>query len=110
MMKKLLWIPVVLTLLILGCETGENLQWFLYEETQCADPWNTGLGSNESEVSNAVIQYFNDLNVSILEVQLDSLNEGEACDACFCLSGRGIRIKADANDAAIIENENFIAQ
>lgn len=111
-MKKILTISFLILSLYYSCDDSDNIIYktYLYEETQCFDSWNTGLGDTDTEVATAVENYLMNLNVILSDIQVDSLNEGESCDACFCKSGRGIFVTTDENNESILLNENFVTQ
>ncbi len=109
-MKKWIIPFVALTSLFFNCndeETETAKQWYQYQETQCADAWQTGIGTDEATVMTAVEDYLENLDIEVFDINMNSDGQGEACLACVCLSGRIIRIEANVNDATALQAEGF---
>lgn len=98
----------ILSLLFFNCDDENAVieKSYLYAETQCADPWQPITDNITFEM--AVQQYLEDLQVLVLDVEvIDSIGPPEACLACSCLSGRGIRVKSTEESESILLNEGF---
>lgn len=82
--------------------------WLRYYGTQCADPWGTTQGDDEDIVAEAVLEYFWESGVDVLEIKVDfDIDFAEACEACSCNSGQFIEIKVDECLRDQAEDEGF---
>lgn len=106
-MKKIFLLAIIA--LCASCNDNlNNPQWYVYAETQCADPWETGIGNSLEEVRNAVENYVEDQGICVREVELIDSEPGFiSCQACGCPSGRGIRLKGETEDEAIFTDIGF---
>jgi hypothetical protein len=113
--KKPLWFKVitilylvVITLFaVISCEVSTtNTVRVYYDETECADKWGSS-NIPESEKKQNVINYFDNLNIHIYDIQI--INDGieEECKACFCRTGYRIHCKIKEDDLSKIKKENF---
>lgn len=100
----------LISISFLNCDSTDSSTstWFDYQETQCADAWQTGIGSPSADVENAVINYLDGLGVNVQDVTIDNSGLPEVCLACSCLSGRVISVKADAGDETVLVGEGFV--
>lgn len=109
-MKHLIFILLsFITLFFMNCDDTDSTTsiWYQYNETQCADAWQTGIGSPIADVETAVENYFSNLNIDIEEITVDTSGTPEVCLACMCLSGRLINIKVDDSHEAAVLAEGF---
>lgn len=87
-----------------SCEKGD-LVTMVYQETQCSDVWQ----DNSVTTQEAIINYFeNQHNIVLDEVNIKTINNGEACLACQCTTGREIEIYVDEEEVSIAESEGFV--
>jgi len=93
-MKKIILFIILTSLFFIHCSDSiDDPQWFIYAETQCADPWETNTSNNLSEVENAVRDYLENIDVAVGDVEVmdaDSSIVTLTCLACDCPSGRGL--------------------
>lgn len=109
-MKRILLLAITIFLFFTNC-TEKSYSWYVFAETQCANPWGTNTGDAEADVIAAVTSYLDDLCVDVSETTIESaVGQGLTCQACTCPSGRGIRVKADADDEAILLSEGFLLE
>jgi len=86
-----------------GCQPEDSptdAAWYCYRETQCADPWRSGPGDLEAQVS----AHLDSAGVEVLAFRLvDEPDSAAFCLACVCASGRRIEVKVPTTDRATIE-------
>jgi uncharacterized membrane protein len=94
---------VICLLTVYTCQKEKNAEDYYWVETKCANPWNTGENSSDSEVENAVIEYLENENIKVFNISINHENNLiELCKACNCNSGRRIIVSVD--------NENKIKE
>jgi hypothetical protein len=105
--KMMAVIFAMLSLLFFNCDDESVVEKsYLYAETSCADLWQPVVGNITLETT--VQQY---LEVVVIAVEVvDSIGPGEACLACSCLSGRGIRVTAEELSESILLSEGFVEE
>jgi len=111
-MKYLIFAFVAIMLSCTSCDNNstDDYTWYFYNETQCADPWQTGIGSPTQDIETAVGNYLDGLDINYDAINVDTSGTPEICLACSCLSGRIINVKADpANNVELI-GINFVQQ
>lgn len=101
-MKKISSLYTTLTLIvvifIISCDKDEEQAFFYWNQTKCADPWNTGENDSNSKTEKAVIQYLEGENVDVLNLTFDNNSPlSSFCEACDC--GTGQRIIIDVIDS-----------
>jgi hypothetical protein len=108
--KMMAVIFAMLSLLFFNCDDESVVEKsYLYAETSCADLWQPVVGNITLETT--VQQYLEDLEVVVIAVEVvDSIGPGEACLACSCLSGRGIRVTAEELSESILLSEGFVEE
>ena len=73
---------------------------FYWNQTKCADPWNTGENSTNEETEAAVKAYLENENINVQNLRFDNKSPlAEDCEACDC--GTGQRIIVDVEDSDI---------
>ena len=73
---------------------------FYWNETKCADPWNTGENRTNGETEVAVKVYLANENINIQNLGFDNKSPlATDCEACDC--GTGQRIIVDVEDSDI---------
>lgn len=87
-------------------ETEET--WYFYDQTKCADIWDTYLINVSTYEAKIEYHFSNTTEVIIDEIQIvDDGGEAQDCEACICTTGTRIRVKADAGFQAVMEEEGF---
>ncbi len=111
-MKKSIFFFAMLfvSLAFFSCDDEDDPIIYIYQETQCADVWGTGIGNTEIEVETAVGDYLTNEGIEYYSIDLEVVNQGQACLACDCLSGREISVEGDSEDQAFMENLGFVVQ
>jgi len=112
-MNKYLFIILLATIVVFtNCKEPEPISiWMAYLETKCADPWGTGEGNVTAEVEDAVLIYFEGLDITIhaYDSMMDA-DQGEDCESCDCKTGRTIRLQVDQSFQAQLEEEGFVEE
>ncbi|GGX01192.1 hypothetical protein [Salegentibacter mishustinae] len=73
---------------------------FYWNQTKCADPWNTGENSTNEETEIAVKTYLENENISVQKLEFDTRSPlATDCESCGC--GTGQRIIVDVEDSDI---------
>ncbi|PCI33748.1 MAG: hypothetical protein COB60_07135 [Flavobacteriaceae bacterium] len=100
---------LILLMSISSCDKEVDQNLYYWDQTKCSDPWNTGQNDNNTETTIALRQYFENLNVTILEISFENLSqEGEnSCDACTCTSGVRITINVPESDSQKVLDLGF---
>ena len=107
---KLVLLSVFLFSLIASCDKEDD-SYMIYIETKCADVWQTGQNSSDTEVLDAVKDYLNDLDIDFddLEIFFDE-NYAQDCESCACTTGRVIRLEVEEDQVDEMEAEGFILE
>lgn len=94
-----------LTILLMSCEK-ENTVWVFRDETACAEPWPQS--SNATTLEGNIRQYIQDeKQIKVYEITITNEASSEACKACFCKTGRRIKVNVQEEDAGRIEAIGF---
>lgn len=71
-----------------ACDNSDQV-WMVYEETQCADAWDTiDLDSTTGQVR----EYLDRKGVRVIDLRIVTYSIGPFCSACTCPSGKNIRV------------------
>ncbi|RAI93794.1 hypothetical protein [Algoriphagus yeomjeoni] len=95
-MKYYLALPVLLLLFLQSCqEDNVPIGWieFYWDQTGCADPWNTNSNTSNAETENAIEDYLKVEGVKrakVLSITGDGVVQG--CYACFCTTGKRFNV------------------
>jgi hypothetical protein len=107
-MKKIIFpISLVFATASFSCEKIYNTTWVYYDETRCADSWDTNENTPENEKIKAVEEYFKDKGIKIFKIEIAKDGTPEACDACHCKSGNRTKCKIKERDLSKMEKEGF---
>lgn len=102
---------LLLLLTTISCEKDDNLiqNLFVYDQTSCSDPWKTGQNNSADETSKALRDYFKNLGVPILEVDVKDTRNDDfiSCEACSCTTGIQIIIMINEKDHQKVINLGF---
>ncbi|WP_026953987.1 hypothetical protein [Algoriphagus vanfongensis] len=104
-----LFLMLGLLLLSFACQEEENPDPLVYwEQTGCADPWQTGPLETEEKLIKAVESYLKDKNVKNARVT-SIFHDGRegVCLACTCTTGNRIYIAAPQNQKERLLNLGF---
>ncbi len=87
-----------------------NLFEYYWEQTQCSDPWNAGLGESNEETRDSLLAYFTPLGVALHHVHFifDSELE-ETCTACDCKTGTVIYVYVEHDDTTQLSETGFMS-
>jgi hypothetical protein len=100
----------LLLLIAFACNNDDdsngNETSFFWNQTKCADPWNTGENNSNGETEIAVTEYLESENITILSLNFDNDSPlATDCEACDC--GTGQRIIVNVNDSDISKMEEL---
>lgn len=99
-MKYYLTLPFLLFLFLQSCqeENSLNILGFYWDQTGCADPWNTNSNDSNEETQQAVEDYLKKEGVKGAKV-ISITNNGiqQDCMACFCTTGAQINLTVPLN-------------
>ena len=85
-----------------------NETLLFWNQTKCADPWNTGENSSNTETENAVTQYLDIENVIVISLSFDNNSPlSTDCESCNCGTGQRIIVEVNNNDISEMENLGF---
>ena len=107
---------VLFSILILfsfyGCdkndESMENKVLFYWNQTKCADPWNTGENDSNEQTKIAVKEYLENENIGIQNLDFDTNSPLDVlCESCGCGTGQRIIVKVSNSDISKMEELNF---
>ena len=89
-------------------DSNGNETLLFWNQTKCADPWNTGENSSNTETENAVTQYLDIENVIVISLSFDNNSPlSTDCEACNCGTGQRIIVEVNNNDISEMENLGF---
>jgi len=74
---------------------NEDNAWVFINETQCAHAWDT---INASGTETRVKKYLEGNDISVFDIKIETYSSGPFCEACFCPSGRLIRVLIRESD------------
>lgn len=104
-MKNLIILLIgLISLSIYSCsdddDSPQDESRFYWNQTKCADPWNTGENSTNEETEIAVSTYLKNEGISVQSTQFDNKSPlATDCESCGC--GTGQRIIVDVEDSNI---------
>ena len=110
-MRSLKLIAFLILFVSFSCEEeSDDLTWYQYAQTRCADKWEASANSSDKELINAVATYLIDHTIQFKRIQVGydaSLAEG--CKACFCLTGKLILVYTSMDNTTKISEIGFEA-
>ena len=77
----------------------------LYNQTYCLDSW--GYAETDKELAAKIINYFEEVNIQISNLKIDTKGTPQLCNACNCLSGKRIIAKVNSDDLDAIKAYGF---
>ncbi|MFC4221243.1 hypothetical protein [Flagellimonas marina] len=111
--QKVLLIGLIY-LWIVGCQKGdsngsenESVQFF-WNQSKCADPWNTGENDSHEETKKVLTAYLEAKNISVqkLDFETDSYPD-VSCESCNCSTGQIIKVEVTDSDISNMEELGF---
>ena len=106
--QKILLLCVVIILTALSCEKeNDDSDAILtcYDETECNNPWDRT--PEDAETISNVKEYLRSKNINVLDIQITKDGINDFCRACWCRTGRRIKVKIKSEDLEKIEEEKF---
>ncbi len=106
--QKILFLCVVIIFTAFSCEKeNDDPDAILtcYDETECNNPWHRTPYDTKT-ISN-VKDYLSSRDIDVLDIQISNDGVYESCRACFCKTGRRIKVKIKSWDLEKIKEENF---
>jgi len=91
-----------------SCKKDEEGTWYFYDQTKCADEWDSYL-INVINLEGLIEYHFSEFTEVIVDEVIVDENGGEeqSCEACNCTTGTRIRVKADIQYQAEMQAEGF---
>lgn len=81
---------------------------FYWNQTKCADPWNTGENDPNEETKNAVKEYLKNRNINVLNIEFDTNSPlSTLCESCGCGTGQRIIVDVEYSDSSKMEELEF---
>jgi len=85
-----------------------NLDEYYWEQTQCSDPWHTGISDPNEETYDSLLFFFSRLGVELHRIRFVYDPElAEDCEACNCRSGTVIYTYTIHNDTTVLSETGF---
>ncbi|MGB3150127.1 MAG: hypothetical protein WBB27_05640 [Maribacter sp.] len=112
-MKNTFYTFITLILLLFnGCNSDGNSMetdaLFYWNQTKCADPWNTGENDSNDESEIAVKEYLESENVIIQNLGFDTNSPLDiSCESCGCGTGQRIIIEVFNSDISKMKELDF---
>lgn len=107
-MKKIFLFGLVLIFGIISCDKDEDINRFFWNQTKCADPWNTGENDSNEQTKIAVINFLENEQVTILDVNFDNKSPlDNLCESCGCGTGQRIIVDVEVKDSEAMANLTF---
>ncbi|REG92746.1 hypothetical protein [Algoriphagus antarcticus] len=100
-MKYYLTLSLLLFFFLQSCQEDNiplNHLEFYWDQTGCADPWNSNSNNSNEEIQQAVENYLKEEGIRNAKVT-SITNDGfqQVCFACFCTTGRRINVTVPTN-------------
>lgn len=94
-MKYYLSLSLLFVLFLQGCSDDNSLSSleFYWDQTGCADPWDTNSNNSNEETQTAVENYLKNERIKgakVVSITSDGIQMG--CEACFCTTGTRINV------------------
>lgn len=108
-MKKIsLTFLILFGLVISSCDKNEDLNLFYWNQTKCADPWNTGENASNEETKVAVIAFLENENITVFNVDFDKKSPlDNGCKSCGCGTGQRIIVSVEDKDKNAMNDLSF---
>lgn len=108
---KILPILGLIVLLTYSCNNDDkngNETLFFWNQSKCADPWNTGENSSNTATENAIIEFLENENVTVISLNFDPNSPlSTECEACSCGTGQRIIVNVNSSDISKMEELEF---
>ena len=101
---QIFFFPTLIGIITGSCsdedESNDNQNLFFWNQTQCADPWETGGNNSNSETEMAVILYLENEGITVTDLYFDQKSPlASACSACNCGTDQRIILRVNPTDA-----------
>lgn len=95
-----------------GCSNDDDASkteaLFYWNQTKCADPWNTGENDSNEETEIAVRTFLENENVGVENLNFDSKSPlDKFCESCGCGTGQRIVVEVSNSDISKMEELGF---
>lgn len=108
---KIQFLLGLILLLTFSCnddDSNRNETLFFWNQTKCADPWNTEENSSNTETENAVREYLNIEGITVINLNFDNKSSlATDCEACGCGTGQRIIVEVNNSDISKMEELRF---
>lgn len=99
---------VLLLAITISCTKEKNQELFFWNQTQCAEPWETLLSDSESKIKSAIINYLSDEDIKVDNVEFEfDENFEHFCQACSCTTGTKIIVTIPEGNSVKMEGLGF---
>lgn len=106
-MKKLFLFTAIFLFLFTACkEEDEDLVELWFEETQCANPWDT-LPETANYLTD-IRDFLESEQIAVFAVGREKVAEPQACEACLCLTGYIVVIRVQESDMGKASELGFV--
>lgn len=108
-MKKMLIILISIIGLTTfnSCGKINDTIWVYYDETKCADPWETNENTSVKVKTKAIENYLENKGVKVFKVKINDDGTAEECKSCFCKTGSRIKCKINEDEIEKMKEEGF---
>lgn len=91
--------------LLISCEriSGDKI-WATINETQCSNGWDN---IDAADAETRVRLYLESKDIEIFEIKIETYSYGPFCEACFCPSGRRIKVLIPESDLDALKKLGF---
>ncbi|MGB5819575.1 MAG: hypothetical protein WBG90_08825 [Saonia sp.] len=107
-MNVKLLVGVILMIVLISCDKDDENNRFYWNQTKCADPWNTGENDSNEQTSIAISDFLEKEQITVLNLNFDSQSPLDSlCESCSCGTGQRIIIDVENADASKMKDLDF---
>ena len=89
-------------------DSSKKENQFYWNQTKCADPWNTGQNNSNEETKIAVKTYLLNNNINVLNLDFDTNSPLDIyCESCACGTGQRIIVEVKDSDIHKMDELDF---
>ena len=104
MKYKIFFLLTIIGIIVGSCsdedDSSDTQNLFFWNQTQCADPWETGSRNSNSETKIAVIHYLKNESITVTDLYFDKKSPlASVCAACSCGTDQRIVVRVNPIDA-----------
>ena len=106
--KGLIFISMLILIPCLSCEKKGDLIVMHFNETGCANPWS--VSTTDTDYVNKVKSFLEDKSIVIKHISISNDGSYDACQACYCWTGRRINIQISDKDKNLAIEVGFYSE